>query len=291
MPLDPELQHYLEQQKHAPSRSSLNVEQTREMMLRNAALSEPCSPLPKVEDLTVAGCRARQYWPNDDPDLPLTVFFHGGRFFSGAIESHDPICCLLAVFSGSRVLSVDYRLAPEHPFPAAAEDAVAAVSEARQLTHRLAIAGDSAGACLAAVAALHTKDLCAQLLLYPMLDPACSSASHVEFASGFGPGSEDMRRGWQMYRPDIADARATPLAWADVRHAPPALIVTCEFDSLRDEGELYADRLRDAGVDVTLRRYPGVIHGFAGMTSFSRAARCLMVEAGEYLQTQFAERA
>lgn len=288
MPLDPEIARYLESQRNQPPRSSLTVEETRDMMMRARALAEPASRLPREENLVIEGrVSVRQYWPADDSALPLVVFFHGGRFFSGNLETHESLCRFLAVFAAARVLAVDYRLAPEHPFPAAADDADAAVNWAFHQTGSIAVCGDSAGANLAAVAALHRRDLRAQALIYPMLDPSRSLVSHREFASGYGPGSDDMGRGWDLYLAGVApDWRANPLLAEDLSGAPPALVITAEYDSLRDEGEEYARRLMDAGVPVELRRCAGMIHGFIAMTSFVRQAREAILDCGEYLRSR-----
>jgi acetyl esterase len=257
------------------------------MMMRSRVLAEPCSPVPREEDLSIAGeVRVRQYWRADDASLPLVVFFHGGRFLSGNLDTHESLCRALVVFSGCRVAAVDYRLAPEHPFPAAVEDAIAAVDWALEQSPSVGVCGDSAGANLAAVAALARRDrLLAQVLIYPMLDPSRSFPSHTEFATGYGPGSEDMGRGWDLYlgrrKPDW---RANPLMAADLSGAPPALVITAEYDSLRDEGEAYAQILADDDVDVQLVRCESVIHGFIGMTSFLRQAREVIIDCGEYLR-------
>lgn len=288
MPLHPEVAAFLESRKGLPPRSSLSVAETREMMVSGNAHAGNIPGVERVDELP----GARQYWPEDDRRLPLIVYFHGGRFFSGGLESHDALCRAIAILSGCRLLAVDYRLAPEHPFPAAVDDAVAAVRAAMNQAPSVAVAGDSAGANLAAVAALAVPGLRCQVLLYPMLDPACDTPSHREFASGYGPGSDDMRRGWELYLPsagDRQDPRASPLHAADLSGAPPALVLTAEYDPLRDEAEVYAARLRASGVDVTLRRYDGAIHGFLGMTGLLSLARVAVVGVGEYLAARLRE--
>jgi acetyl esterase len=284
MPLDPEIAAHLKREAAMPPRASLTIEQSRQRMLAAQALSEQTDPLAREEDLMVADVPVRQYWPVYDPSLPLVVFLHGGRFFSGCIESHAPLCRLLAVFSGARVLAVEYRLAPEHPYPAAVEDSLTATDGAFEQAERVAICGDSVGACLASIVALERPALACQALWYPMLDPTCSSPSHREFATGYGPGSDDMKRGWELYAPEpAAEPRLSPLYAQDLHGAPPTLMITAEYDTLRDEGEGYAHRLRTAGVDVTLHRVDGAIHGFATFSAFSRLARMTVVEVGEYL--------
>lgn len=295
MPLDPEVAALLERQKGQPPRSSLDVAATRQMMRRAAALAGPAPDLPRIEDFTLAedlaapGPRCRQYWPAEDPDLPLVVYFHGGRFFSGDLESHDATCRLLSLASGCRLLAVDYRMPPEHRFPAAFEDALAAVDFALALGVPVGVAGDSAGANLATGAALARRaaSVRCQLLIYPMLDPAGCSASYAEFARGYGPGAEDMLRGWREYlsgEADRRDPRAAPLLAEDVAGSAPAFVMTAGYDTLRDEGEEYARKLIASGAMVWARRYSGMIHGFFTMTGVLRVAREAMEEAGSFLR-------
>jgi acetyl esterase len=290
MPLDPEVAAHLERQRHQPPRSSLDIAATREMLRRASALSGPAPLLPRVEDLTLPGSLpARQYWPSPAPELPLVVYFHGGRFFSGDLETHDVACRHLALASGCRILAVDYRLAPEHLFPAAVHDARAAVEWALRQNVPVGVAGDSAGANLAAGAALglRARTLQCQLLIYPMLDPSCSSPSYTEFAEGYGPGAADMRRGWSEYLPPETDPRdplASPCFTPSLSGSPSAFVLTAEYDTLRDEGEAYAFRLAQSGALVQLRRYPGSIHGFFTMQAILRLAREAMHDAGAFLR-------
>ena len=290
MPLDPEVAALLERQKHQPPRSSLDAAATREMMRRAAVLAGPPPALPRIEDLVLPhGVGARQYWPAADPALPLVVYFHGGRFFSGDLGTHDTVCRLLALSSGCRVLSVDYRLAPEHRFPAAVQDANAAVEWALGQGVPVAVAGDSAGANLAAVAALahHGPGLRCQLLIYPMIDATCASPSYAGFAEGYGPGAADMKRGWAEYLPEGTDLKnplASPLFAEDLRGAPPAFVLTAEYDTLRGEGEAYAQRLVESGNIVQVRRYLGMVHGFFTMPGTLRVAREAMQDAAFFLK-------
>ncbi len=286
MPLDLEVAALLERQRHLPPRSSLDIAATREMMRRAAALSGPPPPLARIEDLVLpTSLPVRQYWPALDAALPLTVYFHGGRFFSGDLESHDTICRLLALASASRILAVDYRLAPEHAFPAAVDDARTALEWALNQDVPIAVAGDSAGANLATVAALahrHSARLRCQLLIYPMIDAVCASPSYAEFAEGYGPGAADMRRGWSEYLPpgtDPHDPLASPLYAPDLTGAAPAFVMTAEYDTLRDEGESYAKRL-----SAQLHRYSGAIHGFFPMQAPLALARQALQDAAAFLR-------
>jgi acetyl esterase len=217
------------------------------------------------------------------------VYFHGGRFFSGDLESHDTVCRLLALSAGCRVLAVDYRLSPEHPFPAAAEDARTAVEWVLREGVPAGVAGDSAGANLAAGAALEHRGsaLRCQLLIYPMLDPACSSPSFVEFCEGYGPEAADMQRGWSEYLPEgngSRDPMASPLCAENTGGVAPGFVLTAEFDTLRDEGETYARKLIQSGNLVQVRRYPGTIHGFFMMQGILRVAREALHDAGSFLR-------
>ena len=285
MPLDPEIAAYLETQKHQPPRASLDIAATRERLRQGAVLAGPPPTVHRIENLVLAGyLRARQYWPAASPALPLLVYFHGGRFISGDLDSHDAICRMLALAAGCRVLAVDYRLAPNHRFPAAAEDAALSVEWALEQRIPVAVAGDSAGANLAAGAALAHRvgALRSQLLVYPMIDATCSLPSYTAFAAGVGPGAADMRRGWSEYLPAGADPReplVSPLLATDTEGSAPALVLTAEYDTLRDEGEAYARKL-----GVSARRYPGTIHGFFTMPGILQVARDAMHEAAEFLK-------
>jgi acetyl esterase len=285
MPLDPEIAAYLESQKHLPPRAWLDIAATRERLRQGASLGGPPRPLARVENLVLAGyLRARQYWPTADAVLPLLVYFHGGRFISGDLDTHDSVCRTLALAAECRVLAVDYRLAPEHRFPAAAEDAALAVDWALGQSRAVAAAGDSAGANLAAGVALTSRgrSMRCQLLIYPMLDATCSLPSYTEFAEGYGPGAADMQRGWREYLPEgtnLRDPLTSPLFATGLDSAPPAMVITAEYDTLRDEGEAYARKL-----GVSPRRYPGTIHGFFTMLGTLEVTRGAVRDAAEFLK-------
>jgi acetyl esterase len=289
VPLDPEVAALLERQKALPPRSSLDTAATREALRRANALAGVPPLLVSVEDILLSGgLKARQYWPTADRRQPIVVYFHGGRFISGDLDSHDTLCRLLAIESRCRVVAVDYRLAPQHRLPAAAEDAIRAVEWALQQRVPIAVAGDSAGANLAAVAALahRSSGVRCQVLIYPMIDPTCSTASYAEFAEGYGPGAVDMQRGWSEYLPagcDPRDPLASPLS-ADTRGVAPALVLTAEYDTLRDEGEAYARKLTESGNSVQIRRYAGTIHGFFTMPGTLRVAREALNDVAEFLR-------
>lgn len=254
-----------------------------------------------VEDLTLdlPGRRLplRVYRPVAGASLPLVLYLHGGRFISGDFITHDPVCRQLAAASGCIVIAVDYRLAPEHPFPAAVEDAWVAAQWVHQKGEeiggngRWAIAGDSAGGNLAAASALLLRARGNTLphalaLIYPMLDATCSLPSHQTCGSGYGAGSDDMKAGYRLYLPEGTDLRtpyASPLFAGDLAGWPATLVLTAEYDSLRDEAEAFAQRLQQAGVPVTCRRYDGAIHGFFQMGGVLNLGRLAMQQVARFL--------
>lgn len=219
--------------------------------------------------------------------LPALVYFHGGGWVGGNLETHDGLCRALAAAAECTVIAVDYRLAPEHKYPAAAEDAFAATSWVREHADRLkidgrriALAGDSAGGNLAAVVSLMARDRqvpspCLQVLLYPITDYDLTTGSYSQYAEGFGLTRAAMQWFWRHYiarEEDTYQPYASPLRSKDLRGLPPALVLTAEFDVLCDEGEAYAERLHSAGVPVEVTRYDGMIHGFISrVNEFDRA--------------------
>lgn len=270
--------------------------ESRAAVLRQSAVAGGRQPIRDVRDLTVDGAEgplaARLYIPSaplGTHPAPTLMFIHGGGMATGNLDSHDAACRHLAEHSGVQVLAVDYRLAPEHPFPAAVHDCFSAyqwlVKNADAVNadpERLAVGGDSAGGYFAATTAIQAAEaglpLAFQLLVYPATDFLNQSRSYRLFGSGdFYLGSEGMGRGRDWYFPDPAD-RADPLGSVLLRDdfpsgLAPAHVVTAGFDPLRDEGEAYADRLADHGVPVTRERYPSMIHGFFNVVGVGRAAR------------------
>ena len=240
-----------------------------------------------VEELEVAGLPARLYVPRGAASVgPLLLFLHGGGWIYGDLESHDPACRFLAEEAGVRVLAVDYRLAPEHPYPAAYDDSVAAfewllahADEVGADPARLAVGGDSAGGTLAATLALTAAErgwpLAFQLLIYPATDLGGEFPSHASCGEGFLLTRADMEWFRGLYLDDpgqIADPRVSPLRALDLAGLPPALIFTAGFDPLRDEGQAYAERLAAAGVKTVHREFDSLIHGFVGMRGALQAA-------------------
>jgi acetyl esterase len=204
------------------------------------------------------------------------LYFHGGRFISGDLETHDLFCRELAVGSGCRVCAVDYRLAPEHRFPAAYEDALAAGEWLRGEADRVVVGGDSAGGALAA--AIAGTGFVGQMLFYPMLD----ALSNRAVPEGPWPNATDMRRGWEAYAAgEERNPRVSPLWVEDYRWFPPTYLVTAEVDPLRGENLEFVERLRAAGVSVEHRDYAGMAHGFALMTGvFGQAREAVATAAG-----------
>jgi acetyl esterase len=233
---------------------------------------------------------ARHYAPDEiGAPHPLLVWFHGGGFVVGDLDIYDQACRTLCRHAGVHVLAVEYRLAPEHPFPAAVDDAAAALDWAHEHAaelgadpDRVLVGGDSAGGNLAAVVAREasTRPL-AQLLIYPAVDTADRRhPSHELFAEGFFLTAADCTwfHGHYLGATPPDDPRARPLGDHELAGLPPAIVVTAAFDPLRDEGEAYAAALRAAGVPTLLRRFPGLVHGFINMTGVSPASRDALVE-------------
>jgi acetyl esterase len=292
--LDPHLAMVLRfEERFRPSPQGRTPQEQR-VAIRESARIAAGRPIAvrSVRDLEVDGAegplRARLYSPPSTATSPrpLVVFFHGGGWVVGDLDTHDQPCRLISRYADVHVLSVDYRLAPEHPFPAAAEDAVAsfdwAVEHAAELgadPTRVAVAGDSAGGNLAAVVAQATRDAgtrqpVAQLLLYPGADGSVSRPSKALFADGFFLTRTQMDWYWDTYRAGApsTDVRLSPLLNPDLSGLAPTVLTTAAFDPLRDEGEAYAEALRAAGTTVVLRRAAGLVHGYFSMTGIHHAS-------------------
>jgi acetyl esterase len=267
--------------------------------VRKEALSIARWPTPvgSISELDIAGAagpiRARHYAPAGvTAGAPLLVFFHGGGYVVGDLDTHDEPCRVLCRFAGVHVLSIEYRLAPENPFPAGLEDAIAATKWAQANAGRfaadpgrIAVAGDSAGGNFAAVTARELARQgeavpALQVLIYPGTDFVATTHSTELFGEGFFLTRESMDWCVGHYLPpdaDRADPRLSPLRAPDLQGLPPAIVLTAAFDPLRDEGEAYAEALRAAGNRVVLVRAPGLIHGFINLTVVNRSARDQLV--------------
>jgi acetyl esterase len=300
--LCPEMQLMLAllERRRETSLETLTPAEARRQRRRLAAVfaGKPAA-VGSVRDLEIDATvplRARHYAPSEPGGPhPLLVFFHGGGFMYGDLDTHDGVCRLLCRHTGAHVLAIDYRLAPEHPFPAAVEDARAALrwasAHAGELgadPSRLAVAGDSAGGNLAAVVAqLAARDggpaPRLQLLIYPATDCTRKRRSRQLFGEGLfltGPLMDWFEASYlgSVGDPNGHDPRASPLLARDLSGLAPALVITAGLDPLRDEGEDYADALRAAGTPVVHRRFPGFIHGFLSAAGTSRACRDALIE-------------
>jgi acetyl esterase len=307
--LAPDIQMLLELDRRTGTTSLVEgrtVEQARaENRVGAAVVSGPPRPMARVENLSIPGpggeMAARLYVSlgAPQPPQPLLVYFHGGGWVIGGLDTHDGVCRFLADHGGCRVLSVDYRLAPEFPFPLPVEDAVAAFAWAHEHAaelggdpERMAVGGDSAGGNLSTALCLQNRDAgnpqpAMQLLLYPVTDAVGGQQSRDTFAEGFLLTRADMEWFENHYIPDRIDddePRASMMRAADVSGLPPAYVATSGFDPLRDEGEIYAARMREAGVRVVLQRHSTQIHGFANLTAICPSARTAMLEVAGALR-------
>lgn len=295
MPLDPLARLLLDQiaASSVPSIEGLPVAQARAAFEAMSRAREAKLSLARVEDRRIPGpageIPVRIYTPEGEAPLPVLVFFHGGGWVIGSLDSHDALCRTLARAVPALVISVDYRLAPEHPFPAAVEDSHAALRWAFDNAAalggdpaRLAVGGDSAGGNLAAVVALLARDrggpaLAHQLLVYPATDLRGDTVSMRENGEGYFLTHGVMVWFSNHYLTSAQKLlpHASPLLAPDLRGLPPATVITAEFDPLRDEGEAYAARLREAGVAVEATRYDGMIHGFFTIPLFPQAGEAI----------------
>lgn len=295
---EPHLVIALAKRADRPPIEELSVPAAREETVARAlATRGAMEPVARVEDLGVPGpaglMNARLYVPEEASDGVL-VYFHGGGFVIGDLVTCESVCRFLACHAGVRVLAVDYRMGPDHLFPAAVEDATAALEWARENAGRLgadrarvAVGGDSAGGNLATVAARLSPPAAFQLLIYPVCDFSEKRGSYASFRDGFLLSEVEMDWFRDHYLPDVAarsDPRASPLLADDLSVLPPAYVVTAGFDPLRDEGEDYARAMREAGVAVALRRHDGLVHSFANWTNLGRASRDAMLEAAGALR-------
>lgn len=299
MPVDPHIAPLLEVLATVPPMSAGTPEEARDAFRRLTVEGRPAEavvPVHSVEELRIPGPEgdlpARVYRPDAEGPVPTVVLFHGGGWVIGDLDTHDNTARSICRDCQAVVVSVAYRLAPEAPFPAAVDDAVAATRWAGERLadlggdHRLAVAGDSAGGNLAAVVAQQLRDsdgpaLCAQLLVYPGTDVPGDYPSRTENAEGYFLDLDTMAWFLGHYAPDASvygDPRVSPMRHPDLVGLPPAVVVTAELDPLRDEGEAFAGRLSEAGVPVEVRRFDGMIHGFLDMGAYSPGAQAAIDE-------------
>ena len=292
-----------------PAMHTLTPVEARELMTAvTRARGAEGGPIARAEDRVAPGpagdIPVRVYWPNEAGPLPIVVYFHGGGHVIGSLETHDAIARNVACESGALVVSVDYRMGPEHRFPAAVEDSWAAVLWAAGAAEslgadagRIAVCGDSAGGNLAAVVALLARDaggpaIRLQSLVYPVSDYNLQSDSYHAFAEGYGPLT---RRAMEWFRShylngpaDAEDWRASPIKAASLAGVAPAHVITASHDVLRDDGVRYAAALQAAGVSVRHTEYAGMIHGFFGMIPAIDDAAAAHREVGAELRRAFA---
>jgi acetyl esterase/lipase len=283
--LHPEIQPILDEMNAAPGPPAHEVavaEARAAHLAETVWLCGDAEPVAELRDARVPGpggdVPVRLYVP--EAPAGVVAYIHGGGWMMGTLDSYDALLSALANASGAIVASIDYRLSPEHRFPAAVDDCLAAV---RWIASEYAgqprvVAGDSAGGNLAAVVARRTRGelpLRLQVLIYPVIDAAVNTPSYREFSDGHGLSAASMRRFWNLYL-DGADGNhpdASPVRATDLAGVAPAYILTAEEDVLRDEGEAYAGALRDVGVPVELVRWPGVLHGFVRWLAVTSVAR------------------
>lgn len=308
MPLDPQAKLVLEALASGPELDlSGDVEHLRAQFVEMSLPSDP-PQVASVENRSIPGPSGeipiRIYTPEGPGPHPVLVYFHGGGWVIGDLDTHDGPCRSLARGASTLVVSVEYRLAPENPFPAAPDDCYAATvwvaDNAQKLggdANRLAVGGDSAGGNLAAVTSLMAQkrggpSLCHQLLIYPVTDHAFGTPSYSENADGYFLTLDLMKWFWDKYLPDASAGEnplASPLRAQDLSGLPPATVMTAEFDPLRDEGERYARRLTDAGVETKRIRYDGLFHGFFGMGTAIDRAQEAMNDAVAALENAFGQ--
>lgn len=307
MPLHPEAQAFRDEvaAKNAPGWNELPPGESREIFNGFNAMFGVGPEVYAVRDLqTDSGVPLRMYRPSKAAVLPALLYFHGGGWVLGNIGTHDALCRGLANASGRAVVAVDYRLAPEHPYPAAFDDCYEATelvaASAAQLgvdAARIAVGGDSAGGNLAAAVALRARDarragevdppqIERQVLIYPVVEPNFESGSYQEFATNHVLTQESMRWFWNQY---VGERPPTELPYAalmnaDLSDLPPAIVLTAEYDVLRDEGEQYAARLGTAGCAVEHRRFPGMLHGFVHFSGLFQDGLAAIEHLGEYLK-------
>lgn len=311
MVLDPQVKALLEQLEasDAPPMESLPPQKARAgFQSLNQSPTEELEPVGYLSNRVISGpggdLPIRIYTPEGTGPFPVLVFYHGGGWVIGDLDSHDNICRSLTNLANIVVVSVDYRLAPEHKFPAAVDDCYTAFrwvsehpSELNIDSSHIAVGGDSAGGNLSTVVSYLTKQrggpqLAYQLLLYPSTHISADTASHRENGEGYFLTTESMtyfRNHYLRTAEDAEDPLVSPYLIEDLSGLPPAMVVTAEYDPLRDEGEAYARRLKEAGVPVITKRYDGMIHGFISMAGQLDKGKQALQDAAQALRSAFDE--
>jgi acetyl esterase len=309
MPLDPQVQEFLKQAAvpGAPALHELPVAQVRELVSSLMGGNPNSEAVGAVSNLSVPGpggeIPIRVYLPRNSGPVPILVYLHGGGWVAGNVDAYDATCRALTNAAACAVVSVEYRLAPEHKFPAAPDDCYAAVkwvaAHAAQFggdVTRLAVGGDSAGGNLTTVVAHMARDrggprIAFQLLIYPVTDYNFGTRSYQQNADGYLLTKDAMKWFWNHYLREEADGSsplASPLRSTKLAGLPPAFVMTAEFDPLRDEGEAYGERLIEAGVPTVVKRYDGMIHGFFSLGLFDQGRQAIS-DAAAGLRKAFAE--
>jgi acetyl esterase len=309
MPLSPAARTMLDQLEEigAPPLWEQDLDAVRERDRNIIGILDQPVEVASVEDRSIpgpgGGIAVRIYTPDAYGSRPLIVYFHGGGFVFCSLDTHDGTCRRLANATDAVVVSVDYRLAPEHAFPAPLDDCYAATAWAHEHVGDLGadvdhfvVAGDSAGGNLAAATTLLAREhggppIGHQILIYPVIDAACETESFIENGEGYFLDGASMRWLWTQYLGPDGDGthpHASPIRAADLSGLPPAIVVTAEYDPLRDEGEAYANALRAADVPTTAVRYDGMIHGFVSMPALFPEADRALTEIAAALRRAFA---
>jgi acetyl esterase len=309
MSVDPQIAAMLAAMPEWPGVRNVPLAMLRQSVRDSSMALPPAADtaVARVEDRSFDGPAGRiglrLYWPEGDGPFPITLFMHGGGYVVGDLDTQDMIARALCAWARTLVVSVDYRLAPEHPFPAGPEDSYAALrwvaeqaSELKGDSARIAVAGDSAGGNHASALALMARDrggpgLCGVVNIYGSCNfPSEDTPSSREFADGPILRTDDVDWFWEQYLADSADRddyRASPFRAVSHVGLPPHFVGTAECDPSRDDAEAYAAKLSGAGVPVAVRRYAGMVHGFASWVGFLPGARAILGDAAEFLKTQF----
>ncbi|MCA9136365.1 MAG: alpha/beta hydrolase [Planctomycetales bacterium] len=304
MTLHPQAKAFIEQLtlQQRPSWQELGVHEAREVFLTFEPMLGEAPELTRVEDHVLANRIPARLYSDQTDHSPVVMFFHGGGWVLGNLETHDALCRRLAVNSGCTVVAVDYGRSPENTFPGPIDDCFAATKYVAENADslkvdasRIAVAGDSAGGHLAAAVAIKARDesvpeIALQVLMYPVIEPNFDTVSYRDFASGFGLTRDNMIWFWEQFLGG-ADACKEAIPSRALSHTglPPAIVITAQYDVLRDEGNQYARQLQNAGVDVTHREQQGMLHAFLHFADLFdtgvEVGRELAVEIGQRLKS------
>ena len=302
MPLHPQSQAFVDMiaENKPKGWEEMSPEEARDVFVTFEPMLGETTTVAQVKDIQLGGVGCRLYRDHTHV-APLVMFFHGGGFVLGDLETHDALCRRLAKQSGCVVIAVDYRRSPECRFPGplndcyqATLDAVSQPAELKIDVSKVAVAGDSAGGNLAAAVALRSRDedgpaIAMQLLMYPTMEPNDQTASYQSFANGYGLTRANMQWFWEQYLGDQPPtAFAAPLLAESFAGLPNTHVITAEYDVLRDEGEVFVQQLQDAGVDVTHVRYDGMLHGFIHFAGFFETGIEATHQISQWLREQFA---